>query len=149
MGYKEAAANNRKVSSKEWIEKSRAADYAANGNAAKSTAQYTATIEEEEKARQGKGVFLEFRNGVYTEVLCRSRAISAFNEGSFIVFSKQDIDALTNALELNFSWCSDDKKTYQLIDVDGLKTMYSVSNIEQGLKVYHIPKTAKNAKKNP
>jgi hypothetical protein len=140
IGHKETAANNRQVSSKQWIEKSRAADYAAKGNAAKSTAQYATTMKVEENTRQEKGVFLEFRKGVYAEAFSRHRAISDFREGTFIVFSKKDIEALINALELEFIWCSDDKKTYKLRDADSQISMYSISEISEGLKVYYIPK---------
>jgi hypothetical protein len=118
---------------------SKIAGHKATRNLAKSTAQYAATMETEEKHRQEKGVFLEFRNGVYTEVFSRQRAISDFREGTFIVFSKKDIDALIGALELIFVWCSDDKKTCKLRDADGLISMISVSEINEGLKAYYIP----------
>jgi hypothetical protein len=135
MGYKETAAINRQVSSKEWIEKSRAADYAANGNAAKSTAQYTATVEVEEKARQEKGVFLEFRNGVYSEPLCGYTAISNLIEGQHLWFSIQDINRLILAIEMEITWQDEEKDVYRLADDDKKTRLFFIRKVAQYLQI--------------
>jgi hypothetical protein len=138
IGHKEAAAKARQISSGEWIKKSRDADHAQRHNAKASSAQYAATMQEEADKLKAKGVFLENRNGVFTEAFCRRREIGNIATGKVGYFSLLDIDLAIKALEMQETWKDEAKSLYRLTDDDNISRLFSIRTEGDYLKIFLI-----------